>query len=101
MNDSIATLMLAIAWTFLLAGSVLESQTDSRFGEGVTVPARFEHGLVDVVPETSEGGQLRFCTDSGGGVLAVRERTARRTLGLDAGTERPVAASFIVARPDR
>lgn len=50
----------------------------SRAAGGEALPADFHAGLVDLVPTTPSGDSVRFCTDTGGGVLGVRERVARR-----------------------
>lgn len=70
-------------WRTLVVASVvgmagLPAGLVGQAASGERVPARFDHGLVDVVPTTRAGDTVRFCTDSGGGVLAIRERTARR-----------------------
>lgn len=57
----------------------------SRAAEDGALPADFHAGLVDLVPETPSGDSVRFCTDTGGGVLGVREGVARRLGWLEEG----------------
>lgn len=48
------------------------------------VPARFDADLVEVVATSESGREVVLCTDTGGGVVAVRERSAREAGWLPA-----------------
>lgn len=76
-----------LAAVFALAATVL---TGAQAPTGEELPASFEAGLVDLMPVAQSGRTVHFCTDTGGGTMLVRERTARREGWLPNGDGRSV-----------